>query len=41
MSFFDKISINTNKYYAFAKQKMTKLSLESQSKISKVDSCKF
>ena len=38
MSFYDKISINSNKYYAFAKRKMN---LESQNKISKVNSCKF
>ena len=32
--FFDKTSISAIKYYAFAKQKMKKLSLESQSKMS-------
>ena len=39
--FSDKISINTNKNCAFAKQKINKLSLKSQSEISKVDSCKI
>ena len=34
MCVFDKTSISAIKHYAFAKQKMKKLSLESQSKMS-------